>query len=62
MTVKYAEAVFNIVYFQEVHPGDLKNSVEMYLNALLEPIRQEFEKPELKKLTSQAYPIQKKSE
>ncbi|RUS69276.1 hypothetical protein EGW08_022964 [Elysia chlorotica] len=45
---------------EEVHPGDLKNSVEIYLNALLEPIRQEFEKPELKKLTSQAYPVQKK--
>ncbi|GFS01834.1 tyrosine--tRNA ligase [Elysia marginata] len=45
---------------EEVHPGDLKSSVEVYLNALLEPIRKEFEKPELKKLTSQAYPVEKK--
>lgn len=33
---------------EEVHPGDLKASVERYINKLLDPIRQEFETPELK--------------
>uniref|UniRef100_A0A0B7AZ76 Tyrosine--tRNA ligase n=2 Tax=Arion vulgaris TaxID=1028688 RepID=A0A0B7AZ76_9EUPU len=45
---------------EEVHPGDLKNAVEIYLNELMEPIRKEFESAELKKLASQAYPVQKK--
>nr|XP_025037690.1 tyrosine--tRNA ligase, cytoplasmic [Pelodiscus sinensis] len=39
-----------------VHPGDLKSSVEMALNKLLDPIREKFHTPELKKLTSAAYP------
>ncbi|GFO43063.1 tyrosine--tRNA ligase [Plakobranchus ocellatus] len=52
--------VIERIELRDVHPGDLKNAVEIYLNALLEPIRKEFEKPELKKLTSQAYPVQKK--
>lgn len=33
---------------EEVHPGDLKASVERYINRLLDPIRKEFETPELK--------------
>ncbi|KAK2518623.1 Yars [Columba guinea] len=41
---------------QVVHPGDLKNSVEVALNKLLDPIREKFNSPELKKLTSAAYP------
>ena len=41
---------------QELHPGDLKLSVEKYLNGLLEPVRKTFESPELKKLVSSAYP------
>ncbi|KAG5872888.1 Tyrosine--tRNA ligase [Gonioctena quinquepunctata] len=41
---------------EEVHPGDLKAAVEIYINRLLEPIRKEFEKPELKKLAQSAYP------
>lgn len=45
---------------EEVHPGDLKASVEVYLNQLLDPVRKEFDTPELKKLTSQAYPVEKK--
>ncbi|CAC5414274.1 YARS [Mytilus coruscus] len=45
---------------EEVHPGDLKVAVENYLNQLLDPIRKEFDTPELKKLTSQAYPVEKK--
>ncbi|XP_064613085.1 tyrosine--tRNA ligase, cytoplasmic-like [Liolophura sinensis] len=44
---------------EELHPGDLKSAVEFYLNNLLDPIRKEFETPELKKLTSQAYPVVK---
>lgn len=39
-----------------VHPGDLKASVEVALNKLLEPIRKKFEMPELRKLTNSAYP------
>ncbi len=38
-----------------VHPGDLKTSVENYLNRLLNPIRKKFENPELRKLTNSAY-------
>ncbi|KAK3098691.1 hypothetical protein FSP39_022087 [Pinctada imbricata] len=45
---------------EEVHPGDLKASVEVYLNELLDPVRKEFDTPENKKLSSQAYPVEKK--
>lgn len=41
---------------QIVHPGDLKNSVEVALNKLLDPIREKFNTPALKKLSSAAYP------
>ncbi|PNF37473.1 Tyrosine--tRNA ligase, cytoplasmic, partial [Cryptotermes secundus] len=41
---------------EEVHPGDLKATVESYINKLLEPIRNKFEDPALKKLTEKAYP------
>lgn len=42
---------------EEVHPGDLKNAVEVYINKLLNPIRKEFEKnSKLKSLASRAYP------
>ncbi|KAA0710537.1 Tyrosine--tRNA ligase, cytoplasmic [Triplophysa tibetana] len=41
---------------EKVHPGDLKASVEVALNKLLDPIRKKFETPELKKLTNSAYP------
>lgn len=44
------------VLVQVVHPGDLKNSVEVALNKLLDPIREKFNSPELKKLTNAAYP------
>ncbi|KAK2504906.1 hypothetical protein MC885_016773 [Smutsia gigantea] len=39
-----------------VHPGDLKKSVEVALNKLLDPIREKFNTPALKKLSSTAYP------
>ncbi|KAK0154849.1 Tyrosine--tRNA ligase, cytoplasmic [Merluccius polli] len=39
-----------------VHPGDLKASVEVALNKLLDPIRKKFETPELCKLSNTAYP------
>uniref|UniRef100_A0A671U981 Tyrosine--tRNA ligase n=1 Tax=Sparus aurata TaxID=8175 RepID=A0A671U981_SPAAU len=42
---------------ETIHPGDLKASVEVALNQLLEPIRKKFESPELRKLTNSAYPI-----
>ena len=41
---------------QLVHPGDLKASVEVALNKLLDPIRKKFETPELRKLSNTAYP------
>ncbi|XP_029045342.1 tyrosine--tRNA ligase, cytoplasmic isoform X1 [Osmia bicornis bicornis] len=45
---------------EEIHPGDLKNAVEIYINQLLDPIRKEFEAdPKLKTLASKAYPAQK---
>lgn len=43
-------------YLQQIHPGDLKASVEVALNKLLDPIRKKFETPELRKLTTSAYP------
>ncbi|CAH1104486.1 unnamed protein product [Psylliodes chrysocephalus] len=46
---------------EEVHPGDLKAAVEVYINRLLEPIRKAFDTPELKKLTAKAYPTQSKN-
>ncbi|KAM6399610.1 tyrosine--tRNA ligase, cytoplasmic [Rhynochetos jubatus] len=46
---------------QVVHPGDLKNSVEVALNKLLDPIRERFNSPELRKLTSAAYPSPSKA-
>ncbi|KAK9869659.1 hypothetical protein WA026_003407 [Henosepilachna vigintioctopunctata] len=45
---------------EEVHPGDLKNAMEIYLNKLLEPIRKTFEDPALKALVKNAYPVQAK--
>ncbi|XP_051991289.1 tyrosine--tRNA ligase, cytoplasmic-like [Xyrauchen texanus] len=41
---------------EQIHPGDLKASVEFALNKLLDPIRKKFESPELRKLTNSAYP------
>lgn len=42
---------------QEIHPGDLKNALEVYINRLLDPIRKEFEtNSTLKSLASKAYP------
>jgi len=41
---------------ERLHPGDLKASVEVYLNRLLEPIRGKFNEPALKNLARDAYP------
>jgi len=41
---------------EEIHPGDLKSSVERYMNNLLDPVRKKFETPEMKKLINSAYP------
>ncbi|KAM3596729.1 uncharacterized protein V6R79_019466 [Siganus canaliculatus] len=46
---------------EAIHPGDLKASVEVALNRLLEPIRKKFESPELRKLTNTAYPSASKT-
>ncbi|KAJ9584408.1 hypothetical protein L9F63_021246, partial [Diploptera punctata] len=45
---------------EEVHPGDLKAAVEVYIDRLLTPIRERFNDPVLKKLTEKAYPSQTK--
>lgn len=46
---------------QDIHPGDLKTAVEIYINRLLDPIRKEFEAdPKLKSLANKAYPPAKK--
>ncbi|XP_037933333.1 tyrosine--tRNA ligase, cytoplasmic-like [Teleopsis dalmanni] len=46
------------IYFAEskLHPGDLKATVEKYINRILDPIRKAFETPELQKLSEAAYP------
>ncbi|KRT79512.1 tRNA synthetase, partial [Oryctes borbonicus] len=41
---------------EEIHPGDLKLAVEIYINKLLDPIRKKFEEPLMKELTQKAYP------
>ncbi|XP_072393407.1 tyrosine--tRNA ligase, cytoplasmic [Diabrotica undecimpunctata] len=46
---------------EDVHPGDLKGAVEMYINRLLDPIRKIFESAELKKLAEKAYPSPNKN-
>ena len=40
----------------DLHPGDLKISVELYINKLLDPIRKSFSDDFHKKLTESAYP------
>ncbi|RZC42270.1 tyrosine--tRNA ligase, cytoplasmic [Asbolus verrucosus] len=47
---------------ETVHPGDLKAGVEVYINKLLEPIRQTFQNPKLQELSEKAYPSKKKAE
>ncbi|KAH0944853.1 hypothetical protein HN011_002512 [Eciton burchellii] len=46
---------------QEIHPGDLKSAVEIYINRLLDPIRKEFAgDSKLQSLASKAYPPSQK--
>ncbi len=45
---------------KSLHPGDLKEGIEKLLNKLLEPLRLDFDTPENKKLTDEAYPVLKK--
>uniref|UniRef100_A0A1L8DRS0 Tyrosine--tRNA ligase n=1 Tax=Nyssomyia neivai TaxID=330878 RepID=A0A1L8DRS0_9DIPT len=51
------EELENAFAKEEVHPGDLKEAVERYINRLLDPIRKAFDSPELKKLSEEAYPV-----
>lgn len=46
---------------QEIHPGDLKAAVEIYINRLLEPIIKAFDNKVHKELTENAYPTKKES-
>lgn len=41
---------------QDIHPGDLKMSVEAAINKLLEPIQNIFKDPKLQELARKAYP------
>lgn len=41
---------------QDIHPGDLKASVEQAINKLLAPIQEIFKEPKLQELTTKAYP------
>ncbi|XP_041980399.1 tyrosine--tRNA ligase, cytoplasmic [Aricia agestis] len=41
---------------EDIHPGDLKASVEQAINRLLAPIHEIFKDPKLKELTKKAYP------
>ncbi|XP_050069456.1 tyrosine--tRNA ligase, cytoplasmic [Anopheles maculipalpis] len=41
---------------QELHPGDLKAAVEVYINRLLDPIRKSFDTDFYRELTERAYP------
>lgn len=41
---------------EQLHPLDLKESVEKYINRLLDPIRKSFDNEEHRKLTELAYP------
>lgn len=44
---------------EELHPGDLKVSVEHYINRLLDPIRKAFSDDFHQQLTEKAYPTKK---
>lgn len=44
---------------EEIHPGDLKASVESYINKLLAPIIKAMDTPEYKVLIESAYPTKK---
>ncbi|CAB3244697.1 unnamed protein product [Arctia plantaginis] len=46
---------------QEIHPGDLKASVEAAINRLLAPIQEIFKDPKLQELAKKAYPPPSKS-
>ncbi|CAH0687787.1 unnamed protein product [Spodoptera exigua] len=46
---------------QEIHPGDLKASVELAINKLLGPIQEIFKQPHLQELAKKAYPPPTKS-
>jgi len=44
---------------EELHPGDLKTSVENYINKMLDPIRKTFDNAVHRELTEKAYPTKK---
>lgn len=46
---------------EEIHPGDLKASVEQAINNLLAPVQEIFKDPKLQELTKKAYPPPTKS-
>jgi len=52
------EALEKAFLDKQIHPGDLKMSAANALNAILEPIRKEFESPERQELLNKAYPAE----
>lgn len=50
------EDVENAFAKNEIHPGDLKASVEQAINRLLAPIQKVFSEPKLQELAKKAYP------
>ena len=56
MRYEHFEALESDFAEKKLHPGDLKAALERELNALLDPIRQEFVAPEMQELLFNAYP------
>ncbi|CAH1800083.1 unnamed protein product [Owenia fusiformis] len=56
VTFKTFEEIEAAFAREELHPGDLKASVCKYMDVLMDPIRADFNTPEMKKLTLNAYP------
>ena len=48
----------NLIFFQNLHPGDLKSAVTSAINKLLAPIIEKFKDPKLCKLSELAYPVE----
>jgi tyrosyl-tRNA synthetase len=59
VTFKTYEELEQTFAAEQLHPGDLKASVENYINRLLEPIRKAFDTKEHRDLTERAYPTKK---
>lgn len=59
VTFKTYEDLEKVFAAEQLHPGDLKASVETYINRLLDPIRKTFDTKQYRDLTESAYPTKK---